>query len=1401
MNERELFLSALEIEDPVARRAHVQAACAGDAQLLDRVESLLQSHEGPSQFLNTPAIEQIAGQTRAEATLPFASGSTEDGEGDAADSPFHGFHPMKTHADQQADEIPLGFLAPPSRSDSLGRLGHYEVLEVLGRGAFGIVLKAFDEKLHRGVAIKVLSPEMAATSPARKRFLREARSSARIRHENVVSIYAVEDEPIPYLVMEYVPGETLQKRLDDHGPLDLADVLRLGKQIADALAAAHAQQLIHRDIKPGNILLDTSVDDRVKITDFGLARTADDANMTQSGMIAGTPMYMAPEQAHGQKLDQRADLFSFGSVLYQMISGRPPFRAPTTVAVLKRVAEDTPRPIQEIIAEVPDWMCQLIGHLHAKNPDERYNSASEVSELLAQCLADVQAGRKPRIPAPSQQSGSPLATVVVRAKAERVSPGRTKRALHRPLAAVAIFVLLLIVGLGITEATGVTKLASTVIRWTTPDGILVIETDDPSVKIAIDGEEITIQGGGIAELKLRPGDYTVTAAKDGKQVQQEIVSVTRNGRVVVKLSLEPPAEPPTTASGSPSLPKPEPIQWPADAPPPAIAPFDAAQAKQHQQAWADYLDVPVEQEIQLGRNRRGLDVKLSLVLIPPGELLMGSSDEEIAKLREQATASGISSSDLDWIDLEGPQRRVRISRPFYLSKNEFTTEQFRTFVQATEYKTEPEASGQGAWTPRTGTPGRDPKYNWKQAAKNNPQGPDSPVVNVTWNDANKCCEWLSQHDAGLMFALPTEAQWEYACRAGTTTLWSTGDEESSLENYAVINTNWPKNIGDRLPNAFGLCDMHGNVWEWCQDAFYNYRDAGSVDPIGAVEGERRILRGGACFGGFKFSDNWMENNGCRSAVRYERLPDNPLLQVGFRVAAAIPDELIQQRLAAVGDKQKRRFASDEWIDVISLIDPELDKLELPGLTGENQWQVSDGELRVGHADTRPHKLLIPLDAAWPAFECELEVTRRAGSSGFCVNIPSVAGDCPVVFDWPGRPGHFVGSSARGARVAEDAALETGERTAFRIEVRQKDGDDHVKLWRNGAYLGEWTGDRSKATTRLDTRFPADRRTSLYVWGGGSEFTFHRIRIRMLDGGTAITLRPVPAKQTFEWPAHAPPLAIAPFDAEQAKQHQKAWAEYLGVPVEYTNAVGMKFALIPPSRGSDAPEAPIYAGVYEVTVGQFRRFVKESGYKSEAEQNELGGYWVRGVDENRVGTRSPEYVWSHANMAPTDDHPVGMMTWRDAQAFCEWLSRTERQTYRLPTDAEWEWAASGGAAGRYYFGKDLSQLNEHAWYLDNSERTTHPVGLKKANPWGLYDVYGNIFELCYEWMKNRTDREMVSVTESPSGPSSSAYQIVRGGSYHDATSGGGGRISGEAPYSHVGFRVVLLIEPPGKASGK
>ncbi len=367
MNERTVFLAALDITDSVERSTYLDRACAGNSKLRQQVDALLAADARSGEFLNVPVLRQMVDN-------PDVTQTTE----------------MKNES-----QFDLAYLTPSTKPGSLGTLGHYEVMQVLGQGGFGTVLKAFDEKLHRLVAIKVLSPQLAATSPPRKRFLREARAVAAIKHENVVQVYSVEEQPLPYIVMEFVDGFTLQDKMDEAGPIDIPEVLHIGRQIAAGLAAAHALGLIHRDIKPGNILLEKGVVQKVKITDFGLARTADDASLSQSGTITGTPLYVAPEQAKGAKLDPRADLFSLGSVLYALACGHPPYRAATTLAVLMRVANDTPRPLQEIIPERPDWFVAIIDKLLAKDPADRFQTAQEVADLLAD--SESQAGPHVRV--------------------------------------------------------------------------------------------------------------------------------------------------------------------------------------------------------------------------------------------------------------------------------------------------------------------------------------------------------------------------------------------------------------------------------------------------------------------------------------------------------------------------------------------------------------------------------------------------------------------------------------------------------------------------------------------------------------------------------------------------------------------------------------------------------------------------------------------------------------------------------------------------------------------------------------------------------------------------------------------------------------------------------------------
>ncbi|MEM9588348.1 MAG: serine/threonine-protein kinase [Planctomycetota bacterium] len=264
-----------------------------------------------------------------------------------------------------------GIIEPPHQADVLGQLGRYAIERELGSGGMGVVLKGYDSDLNRTVAIKVVAPHLARSGAARQRFVREARAAAAVVHENIVAIHEVDTSmKLPLLVMRYVDGVSLQSHVDTHGPLPLRDVLRIAAQAAAGLAAAHRQGIVHRDVKPGNILVGAA-GQRIWITDFGLARAVDDASLTRTGFIAGTPHYMSPEQARGDNVLPRSDLFSLGGVIYFMLTGRPPWRAERSLAVLHRIVSEPHRPLWEINPDVPRELVSLVDQLLSKDPLER----------------------------------------------------------------------------------------------------------------------------------------------------------------------------------------------------------------------------------------------------------------------------------------------------------------------------------------------------------------------------------------------------------------------------------------------------------------------------------------------------------------------------------------------------------------------------------------------------------------------------------------------------------------------------------------------------------------------------------------------------------------------------------------------------------------------------------------------------------------------------------------------------------------------------------------------------------------------------------------------------------------------------------------------------------------------
>ena len=724
------------------------------------------------------------------------------------------------------------FLAPSTDPAALGRLGHYEILELVGRGGMGIVFKARDTHLARIVAIKALAPDLAANPTARRRFLREARAAAAVSHDHIITIYAVEEgdaSAVPYIAMELIDGQTLQAKIEKAGPLELVEILRIGKQLADGLAAAHAHGLIHRDIKPANILLQNGIQ-RVKITDFGLARLAEDVGLTQTGEIPGTPQYMSPEQALGQPVDARSDLFSLGSVLYAMCTGRSPFRAETAVAVLRHVCDHTPRPVRELNPEIPEWLAAIVHRLLEKKPASRFSSALEVAARLGEHLARHQ---------------QPTLAAQDAARGERPTANGYAASDRRGLwTAVAVGLVAALVVLFISKATQTTTLTAKIARAVTGEAAV----ERPQVPLA------------------KPGG-TPSAAKPSSDPAVGNAAASSTSAKAAEVSSPPVAVP---------IP-----------PVPLVAPFSADQARAYQEAWARHLHLPVEFTNSLG---------IKLRLIPPGEFTAGSTVEEVAETiaKAQELELDLESGLREIYQSESPPHQVKITEPFYLGVTEVTQGQYRKAMRHNgSYFS---ASGDG-----------------KELIQPD-QADDHPLEMVTWTYAAVFCSRLNSFERlepryrftsgelGIYDApgyhLPTEAQWEFACRAGSPTRYWFGPSAEELSRFAWWSFNSGEHthpVAQREPNPFGLYDMLGNVAEWCEDGYdaSYYAELGdrpAVDPAGPESGfVWRIFKGG------NYSHSFL---GCRSAARGAMGLERSENYIGLRVA--LPAETARQLIGRSG---------------------------------------------------------------------------------------------------------------------------------------------------------------------------------------------------------------------------------------------------------------------------------------------------------------------------------------------------------------------------------------------------------------------------------------------------------------------------------------------------------------------
>jgi formylglycine-generating enzyme required for sulfatase activity/serine/threonine protein kinase len=1213
-------------------------------------------------------------------------------------------------------------------------LGPYQILGKLGEGGMGAVYKARHSRLDKMVAIKVLSAAVTHEPEAIARFEREMKAVGKLNHPNIVQAYdAGEVNGTHYLAMEYIDGTDLKKLVNDRGPMSVVNACKAIRQAALALASAHEAGLVHRDIKPSNLLLTKS--GQIKLLDLGLARLAGEAatnssDLTTEGESFGTPDYMAPEQwEDAHSADARTDLYALGCTLFFLLTGRTPFGSDAHRTAANKMKSHLMDPVPDLHAareDAPQDLDAIYRKLMAKKPEDRFQSAMELAEALTPFSSTKSsAGTAPAdaIPAtaPVVKVNEPTSPPSVpQAGSRSGQAGGTRRFYQLAGGAAAFIVLLGVIVITITgkdgQKTTVKIPEGTPVEVDPAPGSKVSITQAPESDTSVIPEAVVDAPRNLA-IRLTPGAYVeipslkldpaapctieawatpldanhadkhvagwpgpcslyVSRAElnwsfglsrnggpfqfllspapavldrrihlaavrtgqefrlfvDGQRVgsspehanplvdqrapfslsssrlpfsgDYDEVRVSRVARYdesfTPKIRWEPDADTlalyhcdenggeqlvdsssqkhhgqifgPATWLGIDQAAKSE------DAPKPAVATFDAPAAKAHQDAWAKHLGVSVESTNSIG---------IKMILIPPGEFLMGADE-----------------ADTDAAPHEKPQHQVRLTKPFAIGATEVTNRQFHEFIKATQYVTQAESDGQGAFEVNQKI--RQPSNTWNSPETRKKSGDDHPVRCVSWEDARRFCEWLTQTE-GQTYRLPTEAEWEFACRAGTATRYSFGNHLSDSPSPPGTSGAALREVAQLPANPFGLFDMHGNVNEFCLDSGRTYTAEPVTDPRGSLEIDRpAAVRGGAI--------------------------------------SSHPARL----------RSSNRYLND---------------------------------------------------------------ARQFPEINFATTV-------------------------LGFRVVREIAS-------------------------------------------------------------------------------------------------SPPTAKAPFEDQQARAHQEAWAAHLKLPVESTNSVGMKFQLIPPGEflmGSTdeqvtvahrlATEAkamstvleriqlaerpqhrvvisrPFLIGSMEVTNADFQKFVEATQYVTEAEQFGFGDDGEKQLTD-KVTEEQKKLTWRAPGYEVTEQHPVSQVSWNDGIAYCRWLSTQEQAVYRLPTEAEWEYACRAGTTTHYSFSDDEQSLEKFGWYGLNAQGRPEVVGAKLANGFGLHDMHGNLFEWCQDifdeaWYQRTPTFDPVGpVSENASG----TYYVVRGGFW-----GGSAplcrsafRINHSAAYRHRsgGFRVVREITQEAK----
>ncbi len=805
--------------------------------------------------------------------------------------------------DQDTVTMPTNPMAAPIRFD---RFGDYDILGEIARGGMGVVYRARQRKLDRVVALKMIREGGLADDEQISRFYAEAKAAASLDHPGIVPVFEIgEQNEQHFFSMAFVDGTSLHKLVKDDGPLPAKRAATLAKAIAEAVQSGHDQGIIHRDLKPQNVLLDHA--DTPRVTDFGLAKLSD-SNLTMDGQIMGTPSYMSPEQAMGRlrEVGRASDVYSIGATLYYLLTGRAPFHAAIAAETIRQVVDSEPVPPRMLNPSIPRDLETICLKCLRKEISARYATASDLAADLGRWLENkpirareitliqktwLSCKRRPAIAvaivamivlstisgavlfvqhrenerriaaskwendrsralshvenmmnAPAE--GVPFAIKLLEPLAEHTIPLLRERfgsselsETQRVHAAMALaefgevetdFLVHNISNVAVGECSNLlnaltrakqpalqllhqisqsreldrsTKARIAILEvhlgnTTIAEEMCALKHRDPAQRTSFIETLRSWHGplGKLATVARKTGDPALRSAIclgiGGVQLNEFLAPVQKTWTTLIR-DLYKGAPDNATQSAASWVSR----QWKLDVPS-----IPAASVPQVDRAW--YV------------NRHGMVMRR----VNAGEFDRESSRTEV-------------------------RQRVTISRTFYMSDREISVAQFRQFLAVQESD--------------------DIATAWKNANRSDPAD-HHPVQNVKWMEAILFCNWLSMRDGvtpcyektgqdwNLLpgrngYRLPTEAEWEYAARAMTTTLYPFANDDSSLQQYAVFAQGNAERCGIKLPNQFGLFDTLGNAQEWCFDPWTTDfgTDESVTDPINQSAGRERVLRGGS----------------------------------------------------------------------------------------------------------------------------------------------------------------------------------------------------------------------------------------------------------------------------------------------------------------------------------------------------------------------------------------------------------------------------------------------------------------------------------------------------------------------------------------------------------------------------